>query len=198
MSPAHETLGVVRCDDIAPQPWRNGGGRTRELLTWPLAGDWLCRISVADIERGGPFSSYPGIDRWLVVVEGAGVLLRLPEGVSTRLSSSPPLAFPGEAAPDCRLLAGPTRDLNLMSLRGRGRASMWRALPDTPWTGPATVRACFSADPVTLHRDTADPRLIEPFTLAWSAESTETSWRMQSTVAEPRAWWMSFAIGDDA
>ena len=40
---------LVRVDDVAPVPWRNGGGLTRELLAWPAAQDWAIRISVADI-----------------------------------------------------------------------------------------------------------------------------------------------------
>ena len=27
---------LVRLADLAPQPWKNGGGTTRELLAWPL------------------------------------------------------------------------------------------------------------------------------------------------------------------
>ena len=44
---------------MLPQPWRNGGGRTRELLVWPagdgLGGttDWQLRVSVADITKNG-------------------------------------------------------------------------------------------------------------------------------------------------
>ena len=42
---------IVRLDEIAPQPWRNGAGQTRELLRYPADDSvpWQCRISVADI-----------------------------------------------------------------------------------------------------------------------------------------------------
>ena len=39
----------VRLADCAFVPWRNGVGRTRELLAWPTAADWLVRVSVAEI-----------------------------------------------------------------------------------------------------------------------------------------------------
>ncbi|MFG5407966.1 HutD family protein [Piscinibacter sakaiensis] len=39
------------------QPWRNGGGHTRELWTWPADGPWQARLSVADIAADGPFSA---------------------------------------------------------------------------------------------------------------------------------------------
>ena len=41
-----------------PQPWRNGGGVTRELLAWPAGGGWQVRVSVAEIEADGPFSPF--------------------------------------------------------------------------------------------------------------------------------------------
>ena len=52
---------LIRLNEVAPVPWRNGGGVTRELLAWPSPGDWALRISVAEVERDGPFSRYPGV-----------------------------------------------------------------------------------------------------------------------------------------
>mgnify|MGYP000415291841 CR=1 FL=1 len=49
-------IEVVAVERMAPQPWRNGGGFTRELLAWPSADDWQLRISVAEIARDGAFS----------------------------------------------------------------------------------------------------------------------------------------------
>ena len=61
--------------DLTPQPWKNGGGKTRELLAWPHPSDWILRLSVADIEADGPFSSFPGVQRWFAVLRGNGVRL---------------------------------------------------------------------------------------------------------------------------
>jgi hypothetical protein len=119
-------MNSVRWDDCAQVPWRNGGGRTRELLVWPSAQDWQVRVSVAEIAADGPFSPFPGIDRWFAVLDGAGVVLSLPAGEVALRPGDAALAFPGEAAPGCRLIDGPTRDLNLMLRRGaRGE---WRGL----------------------------------------------------------------------
>ena len=41
----------VSCDRLAPTPWRNGAGLTRDLLHWPDLTNWQVRISVADIAR---------------------------------------------------------------------------------------------------------------------------------------------------
>lgn len=109
---------LVRLADAAPQPWRNGGGSTRELLRLPAdaAGDedWRVRLSVADIARDGPFSAFPGVRRWFAVLHGAGVDLG---GFGRLTPRSAPVSFDGAVAPGCRLPGGPTRDLNLM-LRG--------------------------------------------------------------------------------
>jgi environmental stress-induced protein Ves len=126
----------VRLADCADVPWRNGGGRTRELLAWPDAIDWQVRVSVATIEADGPFSAYPGIDRCFAVLDGAGVLLALPEGEQRLGPGDDALCFAGEAAPMCRLLDGPTRDLNLMVRRGAATATMQRArLGPSRWRG---------------------------------------------------------------
>jgi hypothetical protein len=53
------SLEVISVYEVMPQPWRNGGGLTRELWTWPSAEGWWVRVSVADIEKDGPFSTFP-------------------------------------------------------------------------------------------------------------------------------------------
>jgi uncharacterized protein len=115
---------MVYLEDVAVTPWLNGGGVTRELLAWPHPLDWTVRFSMADIERDGPFSNLPGVRRWFAVVSGAGVQLRIDGAVHELTTQSEPLNFDGAAHTDCKLLAGPTRDFNLM-LR-QGRASMQR------------------------------------------------------------------------
>ena len=142
------TLHTVRLQDARPQPWRNGGGVTHELLAWaperaacahPASNtqqtDWAVRVSVADITQDGPFSAFPGIDRCFTVLQGAGVVLTL-RGADLHLTpDSEPLAFDGVEAPGCRLTSGATRDLNLMVRQSTGRAWMQRAVPGRAW-GP--------------------------------------------------------------
>ncbi len=106
--------------DVAPVPWRNGGGLTRELLAWPSPLDWRCRLSVADIARDGPFSAYPGVVRHFVVLEGDGVALDFGGGQVEQRPGDAPRVFDGTAAPGCRLLGGLVRDLNLMCRGGSG------------------------------------------------------------------------------
>lgn len=152
---------------------------TRELFTWPSASDWRWRISLADIAQDGPFSAFPGVQRHFAVIAGGGVALQLPGGEQTLHAGGPALAFDGALAPACRLLAGPTRDLNLMR---RGVAgALQRLLPGSDWTPPAaaTWRALFSAGGGGLQGpDGLDEQLppgslrldLPPGTLRWSGE----------------------------
>lgn len=112
---------VVELDDVPATPWRNGGGTTQVLLAWPHADEWRARISIAAVTSDGPFSRYPGAERWFSVVEGAGVRLQVGGGTQILTSDSEPFRFSGHADVECTLIAGPTRDLNLMSVPGAGR-----------------------------------------------------------------------------
>jgi environmental stress-induced protein Ves len=123
-------------------PWRNGGGRTRELLAWPDPIDWVVRVSVAEIDADGPFSPFPGVERAIALLDGAGIVLELPGGKQHLRPGDTAFVFDGEAAPMCRLIDGPTRDLNLMVRRDAGRA----VLRHTPIpTGPGW-HAVFTGD----------------------------------------------------
>ncbi|SFU97382.1 hypothetical protein SAMN05216350_11048 [Polaromonas sp. YR568] len=117
---------VVRLADVPATPWRNGGGVTRELAMWPDAGDWAWRMSVADVDKSGPFSKFEGIERWFAVLEGAGVQLDV-AGVPHRVTAGDaPLYFDGAATTDCELIDGKTRDFNLMVRRGKEPSRMLR------------------------------------------------------------------------
>ncbi len=143
-------LTTLCAADVAPQPWRNGGGRTRELLAWPSGPDWTLRLSLADIETDGPFSAFAGVRRWFAVIEGAGVVLGLAEGAQRLTPASEPLCFDGAEAPGCRLIDGPTRDLNLM-LRGGARGRLQRAVSDASWSETWPWRACFTTGAARWH-----------------------------------------------
>jgi environmental stress-induced protein Ves len=119
-------LLVLRADDHARMPWANGGGTTYQVATSPTGSDlesfdW--RVSLADVDAGGPFSTFPGVDRLLMVVEGAGMELVV-DGRLVPLGPLDPLRFDGEAVTSAASVAGPTRDLNVMTRRGRCTATL--------------------------------------------------------------------------
>ncbi|MFG3041283.1 HutD family protein [Streptomyces sp. NPDC048330] len=122
--------------------WRNGGGATREVVSWPSgAEEFGWRASVADIERDGPFSAFPGVDRTLTLVAGDGVRLTVP-GVFDRLLTrvGEPTAFSGDLALTAELPGGSCRVLNIMARRGRWAAAVERVTgPVVPPAGHAGV-----------------------------------------------------------
>jgi len=117
---------LVSLERQAPQSWRNGGGITRELLAWPRSADWRVRLSVADVQMSGPFSRFDGAERWFVVLEGDGVVLRSDFATHHLTAGSEPFRFDGALTMDCTLVGGPTRDFNLMAPPGLARMERLR------------------------------------------------------------------------
>jgi environmental stress-induced protein Ves len=151
---------------VAPTPWRNGGGTTRELVVFPVRENWHWRLSVADIVQDGPFSRFEDVERWFAVLSGSGVRLAIAGSAQTLTSTSAPVMFDGNALTHCELLEGPTQDFNLMVREGRGR--MERVSGDVAqtvssgsaialWSGGAPARATFEGQTIEL----------EPWMLAW-------------------------------
>jgi len=141
------TVHRVVAAHCPPKPWRNGGGVTRDLCAGDagVPGDpsFHWRLSLADIDRDGPFSCLPGVDRCLVLLEGrlslefpatpgeAGAVAHGPIGLC---AGDPPIAFRGEAAPVAQI-DGACRALNLMTARGRAFGAM-RACALADGAGP--------------------------------------------------------------
>ncbi|MEU8504208.1 HutD family protein [Streptomyces brevispora] len=137
-----EAFRILRAAGRVPAHWKNGGGVTREIVASPGtapgeatggaegvatggaadAFDW--RVSLADVTEDGPFSVFPGVDRTLTVVEGAGMDLMV--GGEHHIVDEPywPHDFPGDLETDGRLLAGPVVNLNVMYRRDRTRAEV--------------------------------------------------------------------------
>jgi environmental stress-induced protein Ves len=176
--------------DVTAQPWRNGGGRTRELLAWPSPSDWQVRVSVADIDVDGPFSPYPGVDRWFTVLQGKGVDLAI-DGRSTHLvRGDPPFRFDGAAEAHASLVDGPTRDLNLM-LRGAS-GSIQCAADGLPWSPKATQCGLFSAVDGLCESEGQDGIEVPAYALLWF-DTAPTALRF-TAVQRPAAligWWLA-------
>jgi hypothetical protein len=136
--------------DYRDMPWKNGGGVTRELLKLPHPVDpsrFLARLSIATVAASGPFSVFPGIDRTLLLLDGAGVVLSVGDATEVVLDRRwQPFAFPGEAEIHCRLLGGPVRDFNLMVDRALARGSL-----EVVHLAPGETRTLPGADTVLLH-----------------------------------------------
>jgi hypothetical protein len=182
--------------DCPPQPWKNRGGSTRELLAWPHAADWALRLSVASIDRDGPFSGFPAIERWFAVIDGPGVELRWPGLTRVLRPGDAPLRFDGGEAPDCHLLDGPTTDINLMVRRQTGRGMLRRAVPGLAWDDKAAWRGFFAARAARLDIGRAPPLAVPAGTLVWCASAEPGPWRVDAETPEGRpsglGWWIRF------
>ena len=118
-------LSLLRASDYQRVRWKNDGGWTTEIARDPAdaTGDFRWRVSIAEIESDGPFSLFPGVDRDLLLLSGNGMELDIDDAPPLRLSERFQRArFAGEAQVGCRLLAGPTRDFNVMVRRDAVRA----------------------------------------------------------------------------
>jgi len=114
---------------LPAMPWKNGGGTTREIACLPVGAglddfDW--RASIATIDRSGPFSQFAGVDRVIMLLDGAGVRLRSGEGCIEHRLDRPhvPFAFAGDVAIDGELLGARSSDFNLMTRRASVRADV--------------------------------------------------------------------------
>jgi environmental stress-induced protein Ves len=148
------TLALIRGADLVAAPWKNGGGVTREVAVFPeRAGmdDFVWRVSIADVAQAGPFSRFAGIDRTLVLLSGAGMVLD--EMGALNAVKSHPLTqaldiarFDGEARIEARLVDGATRDFNLMVRRdaAQGEVEVWRG------QSQQSLQRTLSADVVLL------------------------------------------------
>ena len=139
-------MRVIDAASYRRMPWKNGGGETIEVAVSPDgasldAFDW--RVSMARVASPGPFSLFPGIDRTLAILDGAGLRLSGPEGVVELTASSNPHSFPADVPVEADLPDGAVTDLNVMSRRGRVRHHLTRRVVD----GIATL-TCVA--PVTL------------------------------------------------
>lgn len=101
----------------AAQPWRNGGGTTFEVARAAhprRAGDFLWRVSIADVAQPGPFSPFPGHERLIAVVAGNGMQLLGLDAAPVLLRPFEVVRFAGAASVAAQLPHGPVKDFNVI------------------------------------------------------------------------------------
>jgi environmental stress-induced protein Ves len=113
---------LIRPAEHRRMPWKNGGGETIEIAVSPEGAgldEFAWRVSMARVTRAGPFSSFPGVDRTLAVLDGAGLRLAVTgRGPLELTAASPPCSFPADLPATASLADGPVLDLNVMTRRG--------------------------------------------------------------------------------
>jgi environmental stress-induced protein Ves len=178
---------------VLPQRWRNGGGWTRELLTWPDPLHWQLRISLATIESAGPFSNLIGVQRRFTVIDGAGVVLRI-DGETHRLTiDSDPISFDGGALTHCAPLEGATSDLNLMTKGGSGE--LLRTQPGVAWTASLFQRGLFARLAGVFTTDAGMREAVPAYSLLWFHDAVGVTFTFAPDRPEPStpAWWLGYA-----
>lgn len=162
------TIRILSPADWQTQAWKNGGGITHEVARVEDDRGLRWRVSIAEVARPGPFSRFDGLERVIVLLDGAGFRLH-GVGADPQVITAPlaPFEFPGEAEVHCTLVDGPVRDFNLMRRRADVEADL-RALR------LGTARAPL-AEHTLLHvvRGRVGVRLGA---LAWVLEAEQTLW----------------------
>jgi len=133
----------LRESDYRRQRWKNGGGWTTELAVSPrdASADFDWRVSIADIQSDGTFSTFPHCNRHIALLEGNGIRLDFdaaqPALLDRRLHF---VAFAGEWKTFGTLLDGPVRDFNVIARRDRVQAEvLHRPLVGTMVFPPLTI-----------------------------------------------------------
>jgi uncharacterized protein len=146
-------MQILYARDRVSVPWKNGGGVTSEVAAHPVGAGFDSfgwRVSIARVEQGGPFSTFPNIDRRIALFEGSMALTIAGLGVSELSAASDPLTFRGDAPTEAALIEGPVTDLNIMTRRGVFISQMERrVVRGTLRFNPAAVTFVFPLAPVT-------------------------------------------------
>lgn len=96
-----------------PMPWKNGRGTTLEIFK--IEGKF--RISQAKISEAGPFSFFPGMDRFILPLSGDGIILN-----QKRIQPLEIYQFSGDENTHCELMGGEVEDFNVIVNRNWGEA----------------------------------------------------------------------------
>jgi environmental stress-induced protein Ves len=106
-------------------PWKNGGGITEEIAIYPPNAkfpddEFLWRLSSASFGTGGPFSLFPKHQRYLLLVDGNPIRLKMgSEDREHLLRQGDVITFPGHLQIISQV-DGPVRDLNFMFNQNAG------------------------------------------------------------------------------
>jgi uncharacterized protein len=163
-------LQIIPQSQFKPVPWKNGGGITREAIRVPAQGAaFVWRVSVAQIDASGPFSDFAAYNRTMVLLKGAGLALEFGDGKRRLMDRVGEMAqFDGALPTHCRLLDGPSVDLNLMVAKTRPMiARVESLLPSVEArASQSQSTVIFGIDTgLKLEIDGEEPRYLQPWDL---------------------------------
>ena len=115
-----DNFSIVSPSEFVSMPWKNGLGKTIEILKQDLPGEdrFAWRLSMADVTTDGIFSNFAGYDRTLLLLEGNGITLKHGNDQVDVLEAPLQAArFDGGTETEAVLHSGAIRDFNIMTLR---------------------------------------------------------------------------------
>ncbi len=114
-------MRLIPRDEYRAMPWKNGRGTTTEICAHPPnSADFDWRASIAAVSEDGPFSSFAGYERHIMLLSGNGMKLEIAGQEAVVLRLHQPFSFSGDANVTARLTDGPVVDFNLMVRRHFG------------------------------------------------------------------------------
>jgi environmental stress-induced protein Ves len=125
-------IEIHTADQAQTMPWKNGKGSTKQILIEPKTAQFpndhfLWRLSSAPILEDGLFSLFPGYQRLLMVIQGAGIKLN-----GRIILPNLAYSFSGDQKTTAELFTEPVIDLGLIFDPKRIAASMNKVVfPDT-------------------------------------------------------------------
>ena len=124
-------------------------------MTACRASAWGLGLLLAAALAAPALSLLPGIDRTLVLIAGAGFYLRCGERI-VAVRALEPVSFSGDDPFEAESVAGPSRDLNVMS--GRGIAVATVTIHRGGFTDTAADLSCYFVAAGTFGASVTDGR----------------------------------------
>lgn len=124
--------------DYRVMPWKNHRGVTSQVAIHPEGANFpndpfIWRISTASIASSGPFSTFPGYDRIVVLIEGQEAELNHEVADRPRkLTRLEPYSFRGEWETTCELTTEAIRDFGILVRRDQAHAHITSHKISTP------------------------------------------------------------------
>ncbi|MGZ3775360.1 MAG: HutD/Ves family protein [Pseudobdellovibrionaceae bacterium] len=117
-------IQLIKSSAYKVMPWKNGQGVTSQIDIFPEGsdfsrGDFLWRISSANLQASSEFSQFPGYSRYLAILKGEGLLLN-----ERPLLQGDVLYFEGEEVISAKIIGNPVMDLGIIFRRDSVISSM--------------------------------------------------------------------------
>ncbi|MEM7069773.1 MAG: HutD family protein [Pseudomonadota bacterium] len=120
MTNQNSSVQYLELKDYQTKPWKNGKGQTHDILIMPKDADhsnFDLRFALSPIVEAAAFSSFPGADRVITVIEGPRLDLTF-DTSTEQLTRFDSLRFDTGLAPFGDPVDGPVRVVNVMARRG--------------------------------------------------------------------------------